>query len=191
MKVEMPLIQGYRKTGGMTAIKYLGVVVIISLLFLVYVAIKGNMGVENPSIKELNDHPEAYTGKEISISGILQLGGIIHGGPNIMYLEGAEGSRVAVVLPGNLRDGHWEIGEGDVSPGKMYSISGTYDSHVVCSCQVRLKGDEWTDIFTRDGMVEDCLSGRLMPYGPNVEYRCEPGTISRLYCLHPESIDIL
>ncbi len=137
------------------------------------------------SIEALNERPENYLGKEVRASGMLHMSEEIRAGPNVMYLEDAKGRSLDVILQGVFRDGQWRISKGNLITGQAVSITGVLTSLEICSCQVKLSGWDWSDSFTRAGKVEDCLSGELMPYGDNVEYRCAPGTVKQTNCLIP------
>ncbi|MEE9594715.1 MAG: hypothetical protein V3V92_04880 [Candidatus Hydrothermarchaeales archaeon] len=138
------------------------------------------------SIEALNERPQNYLGKEVRTTGTLRMSEEIRAGPNVMYLEDAKGRSLDVILQGIFRDGQWRISKGNLIPGQAVSIVGVLTSHEICSCQVGLPGEAWADTFTRVGYVEDCLTGKLMSYGENVEYRCAPGTVKQTNCLIPE-----
>lgn len=199
-KFEMPYIPAtVKKWTEMSKEKNLLVIFSLYLLAMGFVAMDMGM-IEIPtsvreirirpvvpvSIEALNERPQNYLGKEVRTSGTLRMSEEIRAGPNVMYLEDAEGRSLDVILQGVSRDGQWRISKEDLIPGQAVSITGILTSNEICSCQVRLSGWEWSDSFTRAGKVEDCLNGELMPYGKNVEYRCAPGTVKQSNCLIPE-----
>jgi len=128
------------------------------------------------SVEALAERPDNYMNREISASGTLQVREEIRAGSNVVYLVDDKGNSIDVILSGTLKGDKLQIGKGGLTPGQFVSITGVFVAHELCSCQVRLEGWDWTESFTRTGKVDECLSGALMPYGENIEFRCAPGT---------------